>query len=206
MLQKINITIIFLIRRQLSMFYFIIGITALLLLVYGIILYNGLVQVKHNVSKAWANIDVILKQRYDELPKLIEVCKQCRDFEQSTLLRLVDARTDAQVARQNQDIARLSIAEGKMQKGLQHLFAVAESYPTLQTNQNFLQLQKSITDLESSLADRRELYNESVNINNIRIEQFPDIIIAKLLSFKMHQLLETTPTEQKDIDIKTLFN
>ena len=172
---------------------------------YGIVLYNGLVQLKHNVSKAWANIDVLLKQRHDELPKLVEVCKQYKQFEQSTLTQVIAARNQVQTAREAHDVAALGTAEGVLRSGLGRLFAVAEAYPELRANESFMQLQGRISQLENGIADRREFYNEAVNINNVRVEQFPDAIVASMFKFGMHPLLEFSSTEKADVDVKALF-
>jgi len=182
-----------------------IGIIAVLLF-YGIGLYNHLVNVKHAVAKAWANIDVLLKQRHDELPKLVEVCKQYKQFEQATLQKIIEARSQVQSARERQDIPALGQAEGALRMGLGSIFAVAEAYPELKANENFMQLQTRITSLENGIADRRELYNESVNINNVQIEVFPASIIAKLFNFGEKPLLEFSASEKADVDMKSLFS
>jgi len=185
----------------------IIGLAILVVvLVYGITIYNALVQIKLNVSKAWANIDVLLKQRHDELPKLVEACKQYMKFEQDTLTRVIEARSKVFTAREAQNIPALGQAEAGMRAALGSLFALAEAYPDLKANQTFQQLQTRISALENAIADRREFYNESVNINNVRIEQFPDLIVARLLGFKAAQLLEFSEEERKDVDVKQLFN
>jgi LemA protein len=176
------------------------------LLIYGISLYNHLVNVKHAVAKAWANIDVLLKQRHDELPKLVEVCKQYKQFEQSTLQNVIEARSNVQAARQKQDIPALGQAEGMLRMGLGNIFAVAEAYPELKANENFMQLQTRITSLENGIADRRELYNESVNINNVQIEVFPASVIAKMFNFGEKPLLEFSTAEKSDVDVKQLFS
>lgn len=183
----------------------VLGVVVVVLF-YGVNLYNHLVTVKHAVAKAWANIDVLLKQRHDELPKLVEVCKQYKQFEQSTLQQVIAARSQVQAARQNQDIPALGQAEGMLRAGLGGIFAVAEAYPELKANENFMQLQNRITSLENSIADRRELYNESVNINNVQIEIFPASIIAKLFNFGDKPLLEFSSNEKADVDLKQLFN
>ncbi|HUW25240.1 MAG TPA: LemA family protein [Gallionella sp.] len=183
----------------------ILGIIAVLL-IYGITLYNHLVNVKHAVAKAWANIDVLLKQRHDELPKLVEVCKQYKEFEQATLQRVIEARSQVQAARQQQDIPALGQAEGMLRMGLGNIFAVAEAYPELKANENFMQLQSRITSLENGIADRRELYNETVNINNVQIEVFPASIIATLFNFGEKPLLEFSANEKADVDLKQLFS
>jgi len=182
-----------------------LGVAAILL-IYAISLYNHLVNVKHAVAKAWANIDVLLKQRHDELPKLVEVCKQYKQFEQATLQKVIEARSRVQTAREHQDIGALGQAEGALRAGLGNIFAVAEAYPELKANENFMQLQSRITSLENGIADRRELYNESVNINNVQIEVFPASIIAKMFNFGEKPLLEFSATEKADVDMKSLFS
>ncbi|MDD2872752.1 MAG: LemA family protein [Azoarcus sp.] len=175
-------------------------------LLYGIVVYNGLVQLKHNVAKAWANIDVLLKQRHDELPKLVEVCRQYKQFEQETLARVTEARARVSSAREKHDVAALGAAEGMLRMGLGQIFAVAEAYPELKANEHFMQLQTRITALENAIADRRELYNESVNVHNIRIEQFPDLFVARLCQFIAQPLLEFASAEKTDVDMKALFS
>jgi LemA protein len=183
----------------------LIGI-CLVFIIYSVSLYNNLVSLKHAVSKAWANIDVLLKQRHDELPKLVEVCKQYKQFEQETLQRVIAARSQVQTAREGQDIAALGIAEGMMRSSLGGLFAVAEAYPELKANQNFMQLQTRITGLENGIADRRELYNDSVNIYNVGIEQFPAVLIANMFAYAEKPLLEFSSAEKTDVDMKALFS
>ncbi|MGC2165471.1 MAG: LemA family protein [Gallionella sp.] len=173
---------------------------------YTVSLYNHLVSVKHAVAKAWANIDVLLKQRHDELPKLVEVCKQSQQIEQKTLQQVIAARSQVQQARQDQDIPALGQAEGMLRMGLGNIFAVAEAYPELKANENFMQLQQRITSLENAIADRRELYNDTVNINNAQIEVFPANIIARAFNFPEKPLLEFASAEKADVDMKTLFS
>ena len=175
-------------------------------IIYGVQLYNGLVTCKHGVAKAWANIDVLLKQRHDELPKLVEVCKQYKQFEQETLQRVIEARAAVHSARETGNVGALGKAEGSLRSGLGRLFAIAEAYPELKTNEHFMQLQQRISSLESSIADRRELYNEAVNLNNVRIEQFPDVILARMFAFKAAELLQFSEEEKADVDLKSLFN
>jgi len=173
---------------------------------YIVMIYNNLVSLKHNVSKAWANIDVLLKQRHDELPKLIETCKQYMGYEQETLEKVMQARSQVSSARQRQDVAALGSAETQLRMGLGSLFAVAEAYPDLKANKTFQHLQIRITGLENDIADRREFYNESVNNNNVRIEQFPDVVlIALFFNFKSFELLEFADEEKTDVDIGQLF-
>jgi len=175
------------------------------LAIYIVSIYNHLVRLKHNVSKAWSNIDVLLKQRHDEIPKLVETCKQYMKFEQETLEKVMQARSQVSQARQNQDIPGLGLAEGALRMGLGQIFALAEDYPELRANENFQHLQGRISVLENTIADRREFYNESVNINNIGIETFPDVIVARLFGFGARDLLEFEASEIADVDVKHLF-
>ncbi|MDR3213838.1 MAG: LemA family protein [Azoarcus sp.] len=178
---------------------------AVITLFYGVAIYNGLVRLKHNVSKAWANIDVLLKQRHDEIPKLVEVCRQYKKFEQETLARVTDARARVANAREGHDVAALGEAEGMLRMGLGRLFAVAEAYPELKANENFMQLQVRITGLENAIADRREMYNESVNLLNVGIECFPDFVIARACGFSAQQLLKFSASEKEDVSLRELF-
>jgi LemA protein len=176
-----------------------------LAVVYAAMLYNGLVEVKNNVSRAWSNIDVLLKQRHDELPKLVEVCRQYSQFEKETLSRVTEARSRVAQAREAGDVAALGPAEAALRAGVGKIFAVAEAYPELKANQNFMQLQSRITGLENAIADRREFYNDSVNVNNIRVEQLPQALIARSFGFKEARLLEFDARETADVDVGSLF-
>ena len=173
--------------------------------IYTIVVYNRLVNLKHNVTKAWSNIDVLLKQRNDELPKLVATCKEYMQYEQATLEKVVNARSRAAKAQAAGDIDALGAAEGALRIGLGQLFALAEEYPELKANETFQHLQGRISGLENSIADRREFYNESVNLNNIGIEEFPDVIVARLFNFKPFRLLEFEQSEIADVDVAELF-
>lgn len=174
-------------------------------LVYAVVVYNRLVELKHNVAQAWSNIDVLLKQRHDELPKLVETCKQYMKFERETLEAVMQARAAVAGAQQAGDVDALGKAETQMRLGLGNLFAVAEAYPELKSNETFQHLQSRITGLENAIADRREFYNASVNINNIRIQQFPDVLIASAFGFRAKRLLKFREPELRDHDLKALF-
>ncbi len=173
---------------------------------YAIVLYNQLVSIKHAVSQAWANIDVLLRQRHEELPKLVEACRRYMQHEQETLERVVAARGAVAQARERSDVKGLGQAETVLRAGLGQLFALAENYPELKANESFRHLQERITGLENGIADRRELYNAAVNINNVRIEQFPDVLIARMFSFPSADLLQFSEAEKADVDIRALFS
>lgn len=178
-----------------------LGLTA----IYLVVLYNSLVKLKNGLSKAWANIDVLLKQRHDELPKLVDTCRQYMQHEQVTLEKVIAARSQVSQAREAQDIGALGRAEMALRTGVGQLFAVAESYPELKANEQFLHLQSRISALEATIADRREFYNDSVNINNVAIEQFPGVLLARWFGFKASALLSFDAQELTDVDVGKQF-
>ena len=178
---------------------------AIALFSYVGVIYNGLVRVGAGVKLAWSNIDVLLVQRHDELPKLIEVCRQYMKFEQDTLERVTKARNSVDSARHSGSVGSLGAAERELRTGLGGLYAVAERYPDLKTNEAFKQLQSRISGLETAIADRREVYNDAVNANNVRIQSFPDAIVAQFGNFPRAKLLEFQSDEKRDIDVKSLF-
>ena len=168
------------------------------LVAYFFTVYNGLVLVKNNIDKAWANIDVLLKQRHDEIPKLIKACEAYMKFEKDTLTKIVELRSAAQGAA---GVAQRAEAEGQLSAGLRRLFAVAENYPELKSQASFQQLQGRISDLESQLADRREFYNESVNNYNIRIQSLPDSFVASSMNLQPHEMFQVAEADRQDAEI-----
>ncbi len=188
----------------------VIGLVVILaltvaLIAYFVGIYNGLVSLRENVKVAWANIDVLLKQRHDELPKLVETCKRYMQFEQDTLEKVMRARNSVSQASSSGNVAAVGAAEQQLRAGVGRLFAVAENYPQLKTDETFKQLQGRITALEESIADRRELYNDQVNLNNIRVKVFPDVMIAQRFGFLPAHLLEFSDEEKRDADVTALF-
>ncbi|MFZ2288400.1 MAG: LemA family protein [Halopseudomonas yangmingensis] len=191
--------------EQFSVTPIIITCVLLVLGIYAVLLYNQLVNVKHAVSMAWSNIDVLLRQRHEELPKLVETCRAYMQHEQQTLERVVAARGAVAKARENSDVKGLGQAESLMRVGLGQLFALAENYPDLKANESFRHLQDRISGLENGIADRRELYNAAVNINNVRIEQFPEVLLARSLGFLPADLLQFSEADKADVDMRSLF-
>jgi LemA protein len=173
--------------------------------VYLVGIYNGLVALRENIKMSWANIDVLLKQRHDELPKLIETCKRYMQFEQDTLEKVMRARASVNQASESGNIAAVGAAEQQLRAGMVRLYAVAENYPQLKSDETFKHLQARITALEESIADRREMYNDQVNLNNIRVGVFPDVMIARRFGFLPAHLLEFSGEEKRDVDVGALF-
>jgi LemA protein len=173
---------------------------------YVIGLYNGLVRVRAAVKLAWSNIDVLLVQRHDELPKLVEVCRQYMQYEAATLERVMRARAGVDAARSAGNLSSLGAAERDLRSGLNGLYAVAENYPQLKASEPFRHLQERISGLETAIADRREVYNEAANTNNVRIASFPDALIAGLGDFPPVTLLHSESDQKADVDLKAAFS
>lgn len=172
---------------------FVIGLVWLI--AYAVGLYNMLVRLSNNIDKAWANIDVTLKQRHDELPKLVEVCNSYMAHERDTLEAVIRARNAYGTGRNINEKAQ---AENQIAGALGHLFAVAEQYPDLKSNQQFLAIQQRISVLESTIADRREFYNESVNVYNVAIGQIPAIWVAQQTGYTARPLLTVSVSDRTD--------
>jgi LemA protein len=145
---------------------------------YFLSIFNSIVFLENNIDKSWHNIDVLLRQRGEEIPKLVELVKGYAKYEQETLTKVVEARKNME---ETQDMVKKAKESQNISKDLKRIFALAEDYPDLKANENFLELQNRITGIENELADRREFYNESVNLLNAKIESFPDLLIAKLM-------------------------
>jgi len=177
----------------------------IIVLLYGITIYNNLVNLRNSVAKAWSNIDVLLKQRHDELPKLVETCKQYMQFERETLEKVMNARAALETARGRGDVRAIGSAEAQMRLGLGSIVATSEAYPELRSNQSIQQLLARITGLENAISDRREFYNEFVNAYNVRTAQVPDVIISRLGGFREADLLEFNAAEIADVDMRALF-
>jgi len=181
----------------------IVVIFVIVLIIIGIIswfftVYNGLIQVKENIKKSWANIDVLLMQRSDEIPKLIKVLKSFVKHEKKMFDNIADARTSYLGA---SSVSEKADADNQISEALKSVFALSEAYPELGSNDNFLKLQKRISALENEIADRRELYNESVNNYNIRIQSLPDMFIANTLGLCNEEMFKVDKNKKKNIDI-----
>lgn len=163
----------------------ILFLVALLIFGWIIGVYNRIVTVKNQIDRAWANIDVILKQRADEIPNLVSVVEQYASYEHTIIDKLLKARENYGVAK---NIGQKIASSNEISSALNGLIALGESNVELKANQNFIQLQSRVSELESTLADRRELYNEAVTIYNTKIEQIPEALFAGMLGFITKEL------------------
>lgn len=158
-----------------------------LLAFYAISIHNGLVLARQNVAKAWGDIDVLLRQRHDELPALVEACRGSSKHEAAVLERIAELRTRYADA---PDSAAKTALENRLNVELAGLLARTEAYPDLKANEGFLKLQARITGIEDAIAARREFFNESVRVYNTQCGQFPSGVVARWSRFAPHAFLE----------------
>ena len=155
--------------------------------IWSVIIYNNLVYNKNTTLAAWSDIDVQLKRRHDLIPKLIDAVKQYASYESSLLKSVTELRSQAKSI---EKISERENIERKLQYQVHKLIAVAENYPELKANQNFLELQKDISDVENDIQYARRYYNGAVRIINTRIDSFPDLLVAKLFNYKYHEYFQ----------------
>jgi len=173
------------------------------ILVYSVILYNGLVRLRNDNDRAWANIDVLLKQRHDEIPNLVETVRGYMQHERQTLEAVTRARSASISA---SGIGQKAQADWRLTSALRGLFAVAEAYPQLKANPNFLRLQMRISELEERIADRRELFNDEVNTYNTRLAEVPEVLVAGLMGLQPREFFKVSDEDRKmaEINAKSL--
>lgn len=163
-----------------------------------IIIYNNFIRLKNNIDKSWANIDVLLKQRSNEIPNLVSAVKGYMKHEKETLESLTKARSFLLKA---QTLSQKAAADNVISDLVKSIFILAEKYPDLKAGENFLELQKRITGLENELADRREFYNDSVTIYNIRMQSIPDLIVARWMHLNCIDLFKATEEDQQYVKV-----
>ncbi|MGH2960030.1 MAG: LemA family protein [Solirubrobacterales bacterium] len=174
----------------------VIAVIVVLLIIYVIATYNGLISLRNRTEEAFSDIDTQLKRRHDLIPNLVETVKGYASHERQTFDSVTQARTNAVNAQGPQQSAA---AEGILGQALGRLFAVAEAYPDLKANQNFLQLQNELTDTEDKIQASRRFYNMNVRDLNIKIQQFPSSIIAGFAKIEEHEFFELENPEEKEV-------
>jgi len=175
----------------------ILGILVILIF-WFVAIYNGLVRLRNQVKNAWAQIDVQLKRRYDLIPNLIETVKGYAKHERETLEAVTNARNLAQQA-SSAGAGERGKAEGALSAALGRLLAVAESYPDLKANQNFLALQEELTSTENKISFSRQYYNDSVLRYNNQTQVFPSNLIANIAGFKADEFFEVVAPEEREV-------
>lgn len=167
-------------------------------------IYNGLIRSKNRVDEAFSDIDVQLKRRYDLIPNLVETVKGYMTHERETLVKLTEARTAAMAMHDKKDatIVQKEQAENMLSGTLKTLFAVTENYPELKASQNFLQLQDELSDTENKIQAARRFYNGNVRDFNIKIQVFPNNLIANSLGFKKYEFFQAEQSEKENVRVK----
>ena len=174
----------------------VLGLVAVLV-VYVIMVYNRLVALRQTTGQAWADIDVQMKQRLDLIPNLVETVKGYAAHERGTLEAVVAARNAAASASGPQATAA---ADNMLTGALRQLFALAESYPDLKANQNFLELQRELSDIENKIAAARRFFNNAVSEFNASIAQFPAVLFARSLGFAHRDFFEVPPEQRAAVE------
>lgn len=183
------------------MVYWIIGGVVALIIIWIIASYNGFVKLKNAIEEAFSTMDVYLKKRYDLIPNLVETVKGYAKHEKETLESVIQARNMAAGAKTLED----KVAGENMLTGtLKSLFAVAESYPDLKANTNFMDLQEQLKRLEDEIASSRKYYNAVVKTYNTKREVFPSVIVANLFKFTKKPLFEVTSADERE-NVKVEF-
>jgi len=177
----------------------ILIVVAVLLVVYVIATYNGLVRTRNRVDNAWAQIDVQLRRRYDLIPNLVETVKGYATHERETFQAVTEARSRAINA---SGVGEQAQAENLITGALKSLFAVAEAYPDLEANQNFLELQEELSGTEGRIAYARQFYNDSVLRLNTKIETFPTNVVAKAFNFSQREYFEADDTSRGPVSVE----
>lgn len=165
-----------------------------------IAVYNGLITLKNRTDEAWSDIDVQLKRRYDLIPNLVETVKGYAEHEQETFKKVIEARNAAMA--QSGSVEAKAEAENMLSSTLKSIFALAESYPDLKANQNFLKLQDELSDTENKIQAARRFYNGNARDFNIKIEVFPNNLIVNILKFKKFDYFEAEAKEKENIAVK----
>jgi LemA protein len=176
----------------------IIGIVVVVIVVWVIGAYNGLVKLRNRTDEAWSDIDVQLKRRYDLIPNLVSTVKGYAKHEEKTLTKVIEARNMAMAAQKKGDVKATGEAENVLSGALKSIFALAESYPDLKANQNFLELQRDLTDTEDKVQASRRFYNGNVRDMNTKIETFPTNLIAGMFNFKKREFFEIEREEERE--------
>ncbi len=186
-----------------SLLWWIIATIVGIIIFYFIVEYNTFIRKKNQIKNAYAQIDVQLKRRHDLIPKLVDTVKGYMKYEKNVLTEITEARTAMMKAN---DVKSKSDASTKMSHALKSLFAVAEKYPDLKANQNFMQLQEEISGTENKIAYARQFYNDSVLFYNNKIEMFPSNLVAKMMGLKKEEMFQANESDKADVNINMDIN
>lgn len=177
----------------------IMAVIVVLILLYFVSTYNSLVGLRNKVKDQWSQIDVVLKNRNDLIPNIVETVKGYAKHEKETLNEVIEARSKMASANTPEEEMK---ASGEVTKALGKLFALAESYPELKANENFMDLQNKLNEVEEKIRYARQFYNDSVLTYKNKLEMFPSNIVANMFGFKPEAFFEATEEERKNVQVK----
>lgn len=178
---------------------FVILVLIFLAAFYAVSVFNGLISLRNNIDKAWSNIDVLLKKRFDLIPNLVETVKGYRDYEKTVMTDITKIRSSMM---QSGSLADRAKASDVISSSLKTLFAVAENYPDLKASEEFMNLQNELTAIENQISERREFYNDSVMLYNTRIHSLPDLFVAMILGFKDKEYFKADEEDKEVVQVK----
>jgi LemA protein len=173
---------------------FAIGVIVL----WGVLTYNGLVRDRNRTASAWSDIDVQLQRRHDLIPRLVEAVRAYAQYERATLETVTELRAKSEQTRQ---VARIAELEQQIEAGMWRLVALAEDYPDLKADRNFLELQHELTDVEDHLQYARRYYNGAARLFNTRIQSFPDLLVARPLGFAEAEFFDAAPEAEAPVKV-----
>ena len=179
-----------------------IGVILVLIILWFAGSYNGLVRSDETVNEKWANVQTAYQRRADLIPNLVEVVKQYAEHEESIFIAVTEARSAMMSARTP---AQFQAADNQLTSTLKTLFAVAENYPNLKANENFLSLQDELAGTENRIKTERDIYNGAVKNMNVKVRRFPTNIVANIFGFDLKESFESNPGSENVVDVKGLF-
>ena len=183
------------------MILYIISGLAILAVIYLIFTYNRFVTLRNRVEEAWSDIDVQLKRRHDLIPNLVETVKGYASHEKEVFQKVTEARSRAMQAEETGDPEQMQQAENQLSSALKSLFAVSENYPDLKASENFMELQREITDTENKIQAARRFYNRNVKSLNTKTEKFPSNLVASMFGIEQWKFFEADEKERETVEV-----
>lgn len=183
------------------MILYIISGIAIITVLYLIFTYNRFITLKNRVNEAWSDIDVQLKRRHDMIPNLVETVKAYASHEKQVFQKVTEARSKAMQAEKEGDVDEMQEAENQLSNALKKLFAVSENYPDLKASENFLELQREISDTENKIQAARRFYNRNVKSLNIKTQKFPSNIVASMFNIEGRKYFKADENERKTVKV-----
>lgn len=179
------------------------GLVALIAVVLAFMVYNNLIRLRNNVTRAWSNVDVLLQKRHDLIPNLINVVKGYKQYEQTLLVKLTQMRSLSTQIQNSDNVQNKAAASDQISSTFKTLFANVEKYPQLKSDNLFMQLQGQLVEIENEIADSRQFYNDSVKVYNTSISVVPNSLFASILKYTAMQYFQASDSEMQNVNVST---